>query len=181
MFVELREGRFRAYGRKLPRPTVEESMAFFSTEDDWPGWDETDWTEIPADFWLSGGIDWDGCHADGRDGAYALIVIDCESLLKIFPMSTSVPVQGVFQVGDTLVLREGETSLPLAAPRRGRRPFNWDEFHIEMAGRVQRGPLPAKQEALIAEMQDWCKAKWGLDVGRSTLLQKLKPYYDAFG
>lgn len=50
-----------------------------------------------------------------------------------------------------------------------------------MAGRVQRGPLPAKQEALIAEMQDWCKAKWGLDVGRSTLLQKLKPYYDAFG
>ena len=36
-----------------------------------------------------------------------------------------------------------------------------------------------KQEAFIAEMQQWCRQRWDRDVARSTLLQKVKPYYDA--
>jgi len=49
-----------------------------------------------------------------------------------------------------------------------------------MAKRISEGLLPEKQEAGIADMQDWCARRWGKSVGRSTLLQKIKPYYDGF-
>ncbi len=49
-----------------------------------------------------------------------------------------------------------------------------------MAKRLTAKNLPAKQEALIAEMQVWRLHAWGCEVGRSTLLQKIRPYYLAF-
>jgi hypothetical protein len=71
----------------------------------------------------------------------------------------------------------------ITAPTRiilGRPSFKWDEFHLEIAERLQKGVLPTKQKAFISEMQQWCKTQWGREVARSTLLQKIKPYYDAF-
>jgi hypothetical protein len=37
--------------------------------------------------------------------------------------------------------------------------------------------FPEKQEALIADMQEWCRRHWQREVGRTTVLQK--PFYDA--
>jgi hypothetical protein len=38
--------------------------------------------------------------------------------------------------------------------RMGRPSFDWDSFHVEIAMRIYSGNgLPAKQEALIADMQ----------------------------
>ena len=64
-------------------------------------------------------------------------------------------------------------------PVVGRPSFRWDEFNVEIAKRARDGSLPDKQEAMIGEMQIWCKKRWDVDVARSTLLQKIKPYYDA--
>ena len=74
-------------------------------------------------------------------------------------------------VGGVAVSRSG---------KRGRPAYDWDTFHLQMARRCKEGSLPTKQEALIAEMQAWCLTAWGRSVGRSTLLQKIRPYYDAF-
>jgi hypothetical protein len=62
---------------------------------------------------------------------------------------------------------------------RGRPPFNWGAFHVEIAMRIKSNSFPEKQEALIADMQKWCCENWQQEVGRSTILQKVKPYYDA--
>jgi hypothetical protein len=39
---------------------------------------------------------------------------------------------------------------------RGRPPFNWESFHVEIAMRIKSNSFPEKQEALIADMQKWC-------------------------
>ena len=49
---------------------------------------------------------------------------------------------------------------------------------MEIARRARDGKLPAKQEAFIADLQQWCQVKWGTSPKRSTLLQKVKPFYD---
>jgi hypothetical protein len=100
-------------------------------------------------------------------------------LFREIPLPDPKPAHDVAQIGDNFVLtRELKTDIQL--PAVGRPPLKWDDFHVEIAKRVQRGELPSKQEAYISEMQAWCVSRWGQEVGRSTLLQKIKPYYDSF-
>jgi hypothetical protein len=48
-----------------------------------------------------------------------------------------------------------------------------------MAERVRDG-LPSKKDACILDMEKWCADKWKRSVGKSTLAQMIKPYYDKF-
>ena len=64
--------------------------------------------------------------------------------------------------------------------KRGRPSMNWGSFYLELAGRVKNGDLPKKQEAFIFEMQGWCLKNWGREVGRSTLLEKIRPFYQEY-
>jgi hypothetical protein len=100
--------------------------------------------------------------------------------LKCFPPPAAEPVDGVARMANDLVQPPDGDSRPAARAARGRPPLDWTTFHVEVARRIKEDTLPIKQEAGIAEMQEWCKARWHHDVGRSTVLQKLKPYYDAF-
>jgi hypothetical protein len=55
-------------------------------------------------------------------------------------------------VANDLVSVEQAADEPKA--RMGRPSFDWDSFHVEIAMRIYSGNgLPAKQEALIADMQ----------------------------
>jgi hypothetical protein len=179
LFLALREGRVGAVGKPLPLPTYEASLVNLEAQQ-WEGWDNVGWQPIAHGFWISTKIDWFGCRADGKGRAYGLILVDCEQLFEHFPARVERLDQVVGKVGNALVLDDGpRTTAPRGLPR-GRRPMDWDAFHLEVAQRLQEGALPAKQEAFVAEMQDWCRANWRKDVGRSTILSKLKPYYDAF-
>jgi hypothetical protein len=81
------------------------------------------------------------------------------------------------KVANDLVSMERADDEPKARIK-GRPPFDWDSFHVEMARIYSEKGLPAKQESLIEDMKKWCRGTWGRDVGRSTLLQRIKPYYD---
>jgi hypothetical protein len=63
---------------------------------------------------------------------------------------------------------------------RGRPPFPWDPFHIEVATLLLRNELPEKKEAAIEYFQGWFLREHGIEVGRSVIGDKLKPYYDKF-
>jgi hypothetical protein len=56
----------------------------------------------------------------------------------------------------------------------------WDQFHLEVAALAKVNALPRKKEAAIQHFEDWFREKLGLRVGRSSIGQKLTPYYDRF-
>ena len=64
--------------------------------------------------------------------------------------------------------------------KRGRPSLDWNSFYLELTDRIKSDDLPDKQESFIAEMQDWCIKNWGQQVGRSTLLQKISPFYKKY-
>jgi len=139
------------------------------------------WTQIPRDFWLLNKIYWRDSMADGTCGAYCLIVIDTEQLFEAFPPPNDGPILQVSQIGSNYIFTNDQGQAVSPPPStRGRPSLPWDEFHVEMARRLQAGELPDKQEAAIEDMREWCHQRWQKNVGRSTLLLKIKPYYDAF-
>jgi hypothetical protein len=110
-----------------------------------------------------------------------LILVDTDDLIEEFPLPSSRTAKNIAQIGDNFILLGDDTKLSASASRiLGRPSLPWDEFHLEIARRLHSGTLPSKQEAFISEMQEWCKRQWEREVARSTLLQKIKPYYDAF-
>ncbi len=180
LFLALREGRLVALGKMLPKRTVSASLRHPDDDDYWSDWAKEPWEVIPSDYWLSNKIVWMESCAEGRGNAYALIQVKTEELFQVFPALKTDAVHGVVRIGDSFVIQDHDGSSVVPDAKRGRPPHNWDEFHLEIAKRLKADSLPKKQEALIAEMQSWCRQKWGRDIGRSTVLQKLKPYYDNF-
>jgi hypothetical protein len=179
LFVALRENRVKALGRKLPRRTFAGSLKRLEATN-WAEWDDTNWEPIPADFWISRKINWTGCWAEGNGNTYGLIIVETESLLNCFPPPPAERFGGVVKVANDLVLVPDGEPQRKTHQTRGRPSFDWDAFHVEVARRIKDGSLPQKQEAFILELQLWCKGNWNRDVGRSTILQKLRPYYDVF-
>lgn len=179
LFLALREGTLAASGKRLPKATYSESMEQFDDEG-YGNWFLEPWVAIPSSFWISDAIDWGNSDAEGRGVAYSLILIRTRELLQCFPPPPSEPINDVVKVGGTLV-RSNEAALQaIKRSFTGRPSLNWDQFGVEVARRVKAGNLPEKQEAFIAEMQLWCRERWNREVARSTLLQKIKPYYDEF-
>ncbi len=204
LFVALRQGRVIAIGKPLPKKALVQLLKrteaseralkrrelgyYESKPANEPrsrgvgvNLDRVDWEPIPKEFWVSKGINWRRNCAEGSSASYALILIETVKLFEVFPVPKSEIVRQVSQVGNGYVILDGgDQAINPRSSLRGRPSFDWKDFDIEMAKRVRDRTLPPKQEALILEMQAWCQAHWGRDVGRSTLLQKIKPYYDAF-
>jgi hypothetical protein len=81
--------------------------------------------------------------------------------------------------GDSFILHD-RSNIVLRVSVRGRPPYPWDAFHLEVAGLVRRDELPAKKEAAIEHFQAWFKRKLGIRPSRAAVGEKLKPYYDEF-
>lgn len=201
LFVALRQGRVVASGKPISPQLLplllkqaEESEMFRKqsfrvrpvlTESEIderaraPVWDRIERVPIAKEFWTSNGINWKYSCAQNTATGFGLILVETEKLFQEFPIPKVGNLKQVSQIGDGYVLFDeaGNTVSP-PVKSRGRPSLNWEEFGIEMARRLRDGGFPEKQEALIVEMQAWCKACWGVDVGRSTLLQKIKPYYE---
>jgi hypothetical protein len=178
LFVALREGTIGAEGKKLSKRALRAARRGGEDENA-VDFSSGDWKAIPHDFWVSGGIDWKLSCGEGRDCAYALILVGTAELFRAFPAPPLEPSSRVARLGGGYVLlNDTGTALNMQTASRGRPPFPWDDFHVEVARRAAAGQLGTKQEALIEEMSNWCISRWGRSPGRSTISQKLKPYFD---
>lgn len=176
IYLALREERLPALGIRLPRPTIEGAFRYLESCS-WPDWGKSEWEPIAANFWISTNIDWDDSYSEGRPHAYCLIQIPVKELLEAFPPPGGQAAEGVVVINEEYVLTR-DAPVPQFTGKRGRPSYKWEDFHVEIARRAASSSIPPKQEAFILEMQTWCKKQWGKEVGRSTLLQKIKPYYD---
>jgi hypothetical protein len=125
-------------------PTIMGSVEFMLDGSEWTGTKHVDREPILSDFWGSADIDWRESFAEGltkgRTVAYGLILIDVPQLLKEFPLPDGDAYGGVIKAGDYLILTSNEE---IRGARRGRPPYKWDEFGVEMTKRVIAG-LPSK-------------------------------------
>jgi hypothetical protein len=169
LLTTLREGRLRSHGQRS-WPVNKEGI----TDD--ASWPEIDWEPVSSTFWSSCEIDWEKNRAKGGTAAYDSIVVETEDLFREFPFPPPERTD-VGRIGDCFILTD---EIAAASGNLGRRPLPWDEFHLELAKHAVKDTFRDKQEAFIEDMSVWCKNRWGHTVGRSTLLQKIKPYYDEF-
>ena len=99
--------------------------------------------------------------------------------MKTFP-GEGIPASGVERIGANFVFDEVSEKPLLSMRPRGRPAFSWDPFHLEVADLLKRGELPAKKEAAIQHLQDWFGRTLNQRPSRTSIGQKLKPYYDRF-
>lgn len=164
IFIALKEGELKSFGRPV---TLKEK--------DYDDYGEH--KEIPNNFWRQYDIDWKQSALENEKGHFCHIYIETDKLFELFPPPAPEQVNNVSLIADQYVLDEDASSSKIKASKRGRPALDWDAFYLEVMDRVTKKDLPDKQEAFIAEMQEWCSRHWGREVGRSTLLQKISPIY----
>lgn len=171
IFVALREGRLKAYGRPIPAD---------GTDDKWSYWTDNKHEEIPATFWRLESIKWEQSTSENEKGHYCHICIQTDQLFEFFPEPDAEGTKTVCLVAGQYVMDESQVLPQLKIENRGRPALDWDAFHLVLTDRLMSNDLPEKQEAFIAEMQDWCFRNWNRKVARTTLLQKISPYYKRY-
>jgi hypothetical protein len=169
----LHDGRLSARGKKLAQTVGTDDARDIDLPVD------SSIESIPREFWASAKVDWIANCAQGRGATYKFIQVLTDDLFKVFPLPEVRPASDVLQMGDNFVFSGELSTEPVMPTLKGRPPYPWDEFHVEVAKRVKQGTLWEKQDAFINDMQEWCRNRWGREVGISTLKQKIKPYYDA--
>jgi hypothetical protein len=178
IFIALKEGRLAASGKLLPDGARDRALEILEARDericDLPT------VEIPCQFWLLSGIDWQSNAARNHAKHYCWIRCLTEDVLKVFPGEDRVPASGVERIGASFVMNEASESQPVSARPRGRPAFTWDPFHLEVANLLLQGELPAKKEAAIQHFQDWFERTLNQRPSRASIGQKLKLYYDRF-
>jgi hypothetical protein len=173
IFLALKDGRLRAKGRLLPEDLVrslpDESFDVF----DFPT------VEIPSAFWSLRGIDFKESTAADRHSRYCHIHCRTDDVFSAFP-GTYVPVSAG-QSGGNFLVNDAASTGPIANVRQpGRPPYPWEPFFLEVATLIHNGQLPAKKEAGIQLLHEWFYNTHGISPSRSSIGEKLKPYYDRF-
>lgn len=174
IFVALRKGELSAEGRLLPTLDLQEAKKL--DRDIW----DIPRTKIPPEFWSLNGIDFESSAARNSNTHYCHISVVTEEMLSLFPGDRQF-VGNVERVGDTLIL--ANTAKAFAAPeriRRGRPPYPWEAFHLEVAGLIRDNRMPTKKEAAIQYFQAWFSEKLKLQPSRAAIGEKLTPYYEKF-
>lgn len=189
LFIALRENKLKAFGRPLTHQDVDKQIAEFERnlqKDQHWSWHDIDFEEIPRNFWTFDRIEWmDSAARDGRSH-YMHIYIDTEKLCELFPPYVESnpkvyePEGKLLLVSGNMFWLDGDKKKIRKSSRMGRPSFDWDEFHLEITRRLQNDKVPDKQEAFIHDMRQWCVEKWGKPPGRSTISQKVSPYYTMF-
>lgn len=179
IFLALREGRFEARGRPLPKPDLDEAIVELDKGNAWQ-WTDLKYQRIPDRFWRLDGINWEASSAIADPQHYMHIVVRTSQLFEVFPPPPVEKTNKVSIIAGQYVLDDEVAPNFQRTHKRGRPPYDWDMFHLEVAKVVKSDELPPKQEAFVASMQQWCSDQWGFKPGRSTILQKVSPYYRTF-
>jgi hypothetical protein len=176
IFIALREGRLASKGRLLPALDEDEAVDELEAKDE--GILNIPPTDISPSFWTLKGIDFESSAAKNAVAHYCHISFLTDDVLRIFPGERE-DVSGVERVGEILILNDGPSRYR-SNSRRGRPPYPWDGFHIEVADLLQRNKMPAKKEAAIEHFQSWFEREHGIRPSRAAVGEKLKPYFDKF-
>lgn len=170
MYLALSEGNIDSY-KSLAKDHPEEARKAMLRY-------ETREQIVPLSAWRLQGIDWENSISRSPEGMFMSVMIDREELFSFFPLSSAkyVPIrcQSGFLFLDYAGTKAGQVA---KSSRKGRPPkIDWDGFHVKMAALCKEG-LPAKQEACIAFMTQWCKETYGQTPERSTIQQRVSKYY----
>ena len=176
IFIALREGQLASKGRLLP--ALDEDEAADQLDAKGQRILHIPATDISPSFWTLKGIDFESSAAKNTVAHYCHISFLTDDVLRIFPGERE-DVQGVERVGETFILSE-RSGRYRPNSRRGRPPYPWDGFHIEVADLLRRDEMPGKKEAAIEHFQSWFEREHGTRPSRAVVGEKLKPYFDKF-
>ena len=179
LFLALREGRLEARGRPLPKPDLDEAIVELDKGKVWQ-WTGLEYQTIPDRIWRLDRINWEASSARTDSQHYMHIVVRTFQLFEVFPSPPVEQTNKVSIIAGQYVLDDEAALNFRKSHKRGRPPYDWDMFHLEVAKVIKSDELPRKQEAFVASMQQWCLREWGFKPGRSTIVQKVGPYYRTF-
>ena len=165
--LRLLRGGIPAFGRFCRDPKARENLI------DSNNYEMIKFNNAPPYIFQFNNIDWNNSIISYKESKYFDVCIDTTALFCEFPIGDTGVVHA-HAVADALIV-EPQTPSVLPQKRRGRPSFPWPEMYVELGRRAERGELPAKQEALIAEMMDWCQLKWGRRPSRSAIQSHLPP------
>jgi hypothetical protein len=178
IYLALREGKLAASGKLLGDHDRERAMGILEAQDQHL-WDLPT-VEIPSHFWSPSGIDWSSNAARNNHEHYCWIRCQTEAVLKTFPWENREPAAGVERVGENFILTDSSEKPQQSGRPRGRPSFPWDAFHLEVTDLLLRGTMPAKKESAIEHFRDWFKQNLSVRPCRTSIGDRLKPYYDRF-
>jgi hypothetical protein len=142
IFIALRDGQLASKGRLLPALNEHEAVDKLDAKGqrilDIPA------TDISPSFWTLRGIDFESSAAKDTVAHYCHISFLTDDVLRVFPGERE-DVSGVERVGDTFILSE-RSGRYRPNSRRGRPPYPWDGFHIEVADLLRRDECRPKRK-----------------------------------
>jgi hypothetical protein len=136
--------------------------------------------QIPQALWIPSKIDWINSALIANESIFCWINLSTDAMLSTYPIPEDSAVEKVLTVGDLYVFESPNDSEAAKPSRRGRPPLPWDRFHLEVAALVKANGLPRKKEAAVHHFMEWFRKEFGIAASRSSIGQKLTPYYDHF-
>lgn len=198
LFLKLRSGEISAYGQVHSKFKSGVSVSKWSDDESWElvlfesdrvymndledicnGVPINGFQKISQNFWDSEGVVWDENFARSRHGWFHWIFVKSEEVFLNFPHPTGKPIAieeraGFFVYDDNKI--EGQHIIS-SKSKRGRPPFNWPQFHAEVARYIlESGGLP-KQTALERHMEMWCNDNWGFTPSHGAIHEQISPHY----
>jgi hypothetical protein len=180
VFLDLRDGTITGSGIKVKGSSWQEICDSVSVSPAEIELKNQEHLAIGQTEWIPSKIDWRKSILYGKEFSYVWVNFEVDSMLSVYPIPELPAIGSVRKLCDAYLLdRQNLDDAPPLA-RRGRPPFPWEEFHVEVAALIQKNALPEKKEAAIADFERWFRDRFGIPVGRTAIGQKLKPYYQKF-
>jgi hypothetical protein len=174
LFVDLRDGRINCTGISL-NATDEAAVSKLNEND--LRLEEMEFSAISQKQWIYSKIDWENSILYGSECSYCWVRVDVKSMLTTYPLPETPIIGAIRKLCDAYIFESDEVNDASREPRRGRPSLPWDSFHVEVAARAKAGRLPDKKEAAISELGEWFRDTHDLAVSRTSIGQKLTPYY----
>jgi hypothetical protein len=178
IFVDLREGKIQGSAVEVPGKDGSEAIEYIYAED--IALAKQPIVQIPPGIWIARKIDWKNSAIVANGSVFCWIHFSTEAMIAAYPIPSSTAIGKVIPVGDFYVLDALDHAELTTPSRRGRPPLPWDRFHLEVAALAKADALPRKKEAAIHQFAEWFRNELGISVSRSSIGQKLAPYYDRF-
>jgi hypothetical protein len=175
IFVDLRNGKLIAEAITVAGSNEQELREIADNYES--RLEELAFSAIDITRWTYNNIDWENSILFGRENSCCWIRFDVNVMLSVYPIPELGIASTVRKLCDLYVLESQNREAVPHDKQRGRPPLPWDLLHVEIAARARAGTLPAKKEAAIGELAEWFRDKHGIVVSRSSIGQKLTPYY----
>jgi hypothetical protein len=176
IFVDLREGKIQGSAVEVPRKDENEAIEYSEGID----LAKQPIVQVPPEIWIASEIDWENSAIVANSRVFHRVHFSTEAMIAAYPIPSSTVIGKVVPVGDLYVLDALDHAELTMPSRRGRPPLPWDRFHLEVAALAKADALPRKKEAAIHQFAEWFRIEFGISVSRSSIGQKLAPYYDRF-